>query len=404
MISATSAGRISKCFCFRARFRPGSGRGVSRTRAHFPFLIVNIPFLLLLVLGTASCDWFHHPRPRARAKHVDGHKLAARLRAVVAEAGGRQIWIKCPANHRQGESSQTSLEVLANPRGYAAVVSAVQQESHRDKLHVEASRSQAESGLPSVQLNITNQGQSVFQIHLREVPRLLRAAIVIDDMGQDLEAAHRLLSFGYPLTFSVLPHLRYTQQTAQAAHLDGREVMLHLPMEPEAAAHASPGEGAILVGMGAGDVRRAVEGDLASVPFVAGVNNHMGSRATADPALMAEVMRVLASRRVYFIDSRTTAASVALAAAQRQGVPAFYRSVFLDDVESVPYTLGQLRQFRHVVEQEGIALAIGHPHSSTISALAEFLPEFERAGIELVTPSEIVHLPETAQLHPHTVR
>ena len=243
-------------------------------------------------------------------------------------------------------------------------------------------------------------GQRIIQIHLREVPRLLRAAIVIDDMGRDLEAAHKLLALDYPLTFSVLPHLRYTQITAQEAHRSGHEVMLHLPMEPEPSAHASPGEGAILVGMNAAEVQRVVQNDLASVPYVAGVNNHMGSRATKDAALMADVMKILADHRLYFIDSRTTAASMALEAARRQSLPAFYRAVFLDNTETVPYTLGQLREFRHTVERDGVALAIGHPHATTIAALAKFLPELERADIELVAPSQIVRLPEIARLHP----
>ncbi len=91
---------------------------------------------------------------------------------------------------------------------------------------------------------------------------------------------------------------------------------------------------------------------------------------------------------------------MALEAARRQHLPAFYRAVFLDNTESVPYTLGQLREFRHQVEQEGVALAIGHPHATTIAALAKFLPELERADIELVAPSQIVRLPEIAHLHP----
>jgi len=112
------------------------------------------------------------------------------------------------------------------------------------------------------------------------------------------------------------------------------------------------------------------------------------------------VMKTLGDRRLYFIDSRTTAASVALEAARRQSVPAFYRAVFLDDTETVAYTAGQLHLFRHAVEQEGVALAIGHPHATTIAALAKFLPELERADIELVEPSEIVRLPEIARLNP----
>jgi polysaccharide deacetylase 2 family uncharacterized protein YibQ len=353
----------------------------------------RLPFLLLLVLAANACNWFH-PQPLSES---DRHELAVRITNVVKDAGGAQVWIKHPAQLHYGQSPDASLQVLATPTAYQAVLSAVRQESDKDKLELAAALS---GGRQMAILNLMQRGQRIIQIHLREVPRLLRAAIVIDDMGHDLEAAHKLLALNYPLTLSVLPHLRYTQITAQEAHRSGHEVMLHLPMEPEPGAHASPGEGAILVGMNAAEVQRVVQSDLASVPYAAGVNNHMGSRATQDAALMADVMNTLAARRLYFIDSRTTGASMALEEARRQRLPAFYRAVFLDDTETVPYTLGQLREFRHTVERDGVALAIGHPHATTIAALAKFLPEFERADIELVVPSEIVRLPELARLHP----
>ncbi len=343
-----------------------------------------------MVLATPACNWF---RPQSSTES-DRRALAVRFKNVVADAGGAQVWIKHPAK------GYRSLQVFATPAAYPAVLSRVQQESDKENLEVATSAVNSQGGLRAVTLNVTDRGQRVIQIHLREVSRLLRAAIVIDDLGNDLETAHQLLALNYPLTFSVLPHLRYTRITAQEAHRNGHEVMLHLPMEPERSAHASPGEGAILVGMNAAEVERVVQNDLDSVPYVAGVNNHMGSRATRDAALMADVIRVLADHRLYFIDSRTTAESTALDEARRQRLPAFYRTVFLDDTETVPYTLGQLRAFRQTVEQEGMALAIGHPHPTTIAALAKFLPELERADIEMVAPSQIVRLPEVARLHP----
>ena len=318
----------------------------------------------------------------------------------MGNAGGAQIWIKRPLKLHHGPGPTVSLQVLATAAAYPSVMSAVQEEAEKDHLDLRTSVSHAAGRLPAANLIISQRGQRIIQINLREVPRLLRAAIVIDDLGHDLEAARKLLALDYPLTFSVLPYLRYTQITAREAHHSGHEVMLHLPMEPERNAHMSPGEGAILVGMNPADVQRVMANDLAAVPYVAGVNNHMGSRATKDRALMAEVMNVLAQRHLYFIDSRTTAETLALEAAQREGLPAFYRAVFLDDTETVPYTLGQLQQLRRMVQQEGVALAIGHPHATTIAALTKFLPELEQADIELVAPSQIVRLPELARLHP----
>jgi hypothetical protein len=115
---------------------------------------------------------------------------------------------------------------------------------------------------------------------------------------------------------------------------------------------------------------------------------------------MSEVMKVLAQRHLYFIDSRTTATSVALKAAREAGLPAFYRSVFLDDTESVDYTLGELQRLRAVVRQQGVALAIGHPHPTTLTALERFLPELDRDDIELVPASRMVRLAEAASLSP----
>jgi hypothetical protein len=126
----------------------------------------------------------------------------------------------------------------------------------------------------------------------------------------------------------------------------------------------------------------------------------MGSRATTDARLMAAVIRVLADRRLFFVDSRTTPASVALDVARREGLPTFFRSVFLDDTETVPYTLGQLREFRRLIEEHGVAIAIGHPHASTLTALARFLPELERNDIQLLPASQLVSLPEVARLSP----
>ena len=356
----------------------------------------RLSFLLYLILAATACNWFHPQRQ----SESDRHELAARFQ----KRGGGRWWrpdldqTSHPLRH--GQSSGVSLQVLATPAAYPAVLSRVQQESDKDHLDLRTSATIA-GGLHAANPRCYASAGSAFCKSIcGKCPRLLRAAIVIDDMGNDLEAAHKLLALDYPLTFSVLPYLRYTQTTAEEAHRSGHEVMLHLPMEPEPGAHASPGEGAILVGMNAAEVHRVVQNDLASVPYVAGVNNHMGSRATKDAALMADVMKTLADHRLYFIDSRTTAASMALDAARRQGLPAFYRAVFLDDTETVPYTLGQLREFRHAVEQEGVALAIGHPHATTIAALAKFLPELERADIELVAPSQIVRLPELARLHP----
>jgi polysaccharide deacetylase 2 family uncharacterized protein YibQ len=147
-------------------------------------------------------------------------------------------------------------------------------------------------------------------------------------------------------------------------------------------------------------VAHILAADLNSVPYAIGVNNHMGSAATTDARLMSTVMAALAERHLFFVDSRTTSASVALDVARRQGLPTFYRSVFLDDVETVAYSLGQLRQFCAELEKSGAGLAIGHPYPTTLEALTEFLPQLEKKDIQLVPVSQLLRLPEVARLSP----
>jgi len=330
---------------------------------------------------------------------VDRRELARKIEAAIERAGRSQVrFTFCRAVSAQ--EPETALELEAGAEVYAAVLAALEREARANGLTCIRGESRTREGWRIADLRLLSGRKRVWRCKLQEVRRLLHAAIIIDDLGGNLGAARQLLALPYPLTFSVLPHLCATAQTATEARRAGREVMLHLPMQPQASSHASAGQGVLCVGMTGLEVERTLESDLASVPQAVGVNNHMGSRATADPRLMAEVMRVLAARHLFFIDSRTTPASVALEAARRQGIPAFYRSVFLDDTETVPYTLEQLRRFRRVLEQQGAALAIGHPYPSTIAALAKFLPEFEKDGVDLTAASQLLRLPEVARLKP----
>lgn len=281
-----------------------------------------------------------------------------------------------------------------------SVLSAIRREATNQGLHVKSKSAPSQAAHRAVDLAVLRGREEVCRWRFREVARLSRAAIVIDDLGGDLDAAHRITEWPYPVTVSILPHLRHSVEVAERTHQAGREVMLHLPMEPEASSSIGPGEWAIKIGMSRDDIVLALRDDLASVPHALGVNNHMGSRATTDAELMSSVMKILAECHLYFIDSRTSAASVALEMARKYRVPAFYRSVFLDDTESVSYTLAQLRQFRRVVKEQGVGLAIGHPYPTTITVLARSLPELEKDDIELVPVSGLVRLPEAAQLSP----
>ena len=224
--------------------------------------------------------------------------------------------------------------------------------------------------------------------------RGVRLAIIIDDLGYDQAAADRVLALRIPLTLAVLPNHPLSAQIAEEARRRGDQVILHFPMEPEA---NSPGNDTgveaveLHVGMRPEQVDRTLESMLATVPGAIGANNHEGSRATADPALMAAVMEALHRRGLFFIDSRTTAQTVAYETAEREGVPAASRKVFLDDVISRSAVLQQLDLAARDARTLGSAIAIGHPHPETIAAIEEDVPKLEAQNIRFVFVSQLVH-------------
>jgi hypothetical protein len=165
--------------------------------------------------------------------------------------------------------------------------------------------------------------------------------------------------------------------------------MLHLPMESEADG-AKPEDIELRVGMNASQVGETLAGMLETVPYAVGVNNHQGSRATADPALMQALMPALRERGLFFIDSRTDAKTVAYDTAERNGVRAASRKVFLDDVASREAILKQLELAARDARRDGFTIAIGHPRPATIAALSDGVPHLEANGIHLVFASQLV--------------
>ena len=217
-----------------------------------------------------------------------------------------------------------------------------------------------------------------------------RLAIILDDIASDRGAVDSIFALHYPLTLSVLPNHPQSAEIAREAHRRGYQIMLHLPMESVVNEVAEPQE--LHPGMTSTQIASELNGMLGGVPFVAGVNNHQGSLATADPQLMAELMPMLRSRHLFFIDSRTTAATVAYDSARAAGVPTAFRNVpFLDDVRDVAAIRRQLDLAAKDAREKGEAIAIGHPHSETLHALSEFLPRAESQGIHLVHASDLVH-------------
>ena len=216
-----------------------------------------------------------------------------------------------------------------------------------------------------------------------------RLAILLDDFGNDREAAEAVFALHYPLTISVLPYQAHSTEIAEEAQGRGLEVMLHLPMR--AIANDRPEAHQLEAGMSGEEVAHELGGMLESVPTAKGVNNHEGSLATTDAKLMGELMRLLKQRDLFFVDSRTTAATVAFEEAEHAGVRSGFRNVpFLDDVQDVAAVRKQLELAMRGAKEKGAAIAIGHPHPETLQALKEMLSRAEAEGVHLVVVSELV--------------
>ncbi|HEX4299230.1 MAG TPA: divergent polysaccharide deacetylase family protein [Gammaproteobacteria bacterium] len=236
-------------------------------------------------------------------------------------------------------------------------------------------------------------GPAAAGIAADEPPRRVLIAIVIDDLGNSLEEGRRVIALPGPVACSILPHTIDGPQIADLAHAADKEVLLHLPMQ--AVADMPLGSGGITLEMTESEIRATVADDLASVPHLAGMNNHEGSLITQHPGDMAWVLQTLHSAGPYFyIDSYTSADSVAYQIAREQQVPAARRNVFLDDVNTEAAVQQQWQRLISIARHKGFALAIGHPRSATLKVLEEELPKLADENLILVAPSEIVKIQE----------
>lgn len=232
----------------------------------------------------------------------------------------------------------------------------------------------------------------------RETPRVTpratprpaggRIALVIDDLGRRPSDLETIAALGVPVAHAVLPYEPHSAAMAAAAAAAGAEVLLHLPME--ALDGEDPGPGALRLGMDDAALAAATRAALAAVPEAVGINNHMGSALSADRRAMAVVLGVARERGLFFLDSRTTAATVGFRLARELGVPAAERQVFLDDSLSAADIEAELERLRALALEEGSAIAIGHPHPVTFAQLAAEVPRAQAAGVRFVRLSELL--------------
>lgn len=216
-------------------------------------------------------------------------------------------------------------------------------------------------------------------------------AIVIDDVGLNMQRVKDLNSLPALLTLSFLPYAPGLQEKVNLSRAAGNEVMLHLPMEPSNE-RVNPGPDALLTSLDDAELLRRIRSNLDRFTGYVGVNNHMGSRFTADERKMSLVMDEMAGRGLLFLDSKTTPRSVGYRLAVERGMPSAKRDYFIDHVIDEKTILAQLAKVEEGALRHGVAIAIGHPHPETISALRKWLPDAKRKGFLFVPVSAVTAL------------
>jgi len=363
-----------------------------------------IPFFILagVLLFASGCKKKSAPVSASAIRNITREFVFA---ARNASGGRAEVGMRPEYASRQAGKPQT----LADDHIYVTVPltsAGVPDRAAHDAIEAEMARVAAfhhlqrlaRTGEPGVErFDYLMDGRRTQSIHLitplaklKEVAassHTVRLAIVIDDLGNDRSQAESLFRLAYPLTISVLPHEANSGEIAEEAHRRGYQVMLHLPM----ASNKGDAEEAVELhpGMAPGDVDKTFASMLDTVPYVEGVNNHEGSLGTADQKLMDELMPLLHQRHLFFIDSRTTAATVAESAAHAAGVATTRRNVFLDDERTDAAIRKQFALAVRDAREKGFALAIGHPHPETLEVLGEMLPEAEQQGVRLVFASDL---------------
>lgn len=220
------------------------------------------------------------------------------------------------------------------------------------------------------------------------LPSLGRIAVVIDDLGRSLQDLERIERLAAPVTYAVLPYESKTAEVAAAVRARGGELVCHLPMEPENG--KNPGPGALHADMSEAELAEATRRAVAAVPGAVGVNNHMGSRMSADADAMRAILEVLVGQKLFFLDSRTSADSVAFRTARTLGLAAAERQVFLDTDANPDAIREQFERLLRLARERGQAIAIGHPYRETLDVLEAEIQKARREGFEFVPVSQLL--------------
>ncbi|WP_248805683.1 divergent polysaccharide deacetylase family protein [Pseudomonas sp. MWU13-2100] len=218
------------------------------------------------------------------------------------------------------------------------------------------------------------------------VPVKAYLTLIIDDLGQNLPRDRRVLALPGPVTPSIMPDTPHAAEFAREAHAAGKIVMLHMPMDPATGPFAWHPE------LPLDELKTRLAAAFKAVPFTSGINNHEGSRMTAEPLAMAWLMGELQRRNKFFVDSRTSAKTVAAAEAQKIGLASVSRDVFLDNERTEPAITAQLEEAIRLARKHGSAVVIGHPYPQTLAVLERELPKLKEQGIDWIDIKSMIAL------------
>jgi hypothetical protein len=221
---------------------------------------------------------------------------------------------------------------------------------------------------------------------------LRQVAIIIDDIGYDLKPVKELLKIDADLTFAILPLCPHTREAAEMFHQAHRETLLHLPMEPVSYPREKPGNGALFTDMSDEELVFQLEKDIADVPYISGVNNHMGSKFMMDEKKLTLVFDKLKKKKLFFVDSRTSTDTKAFVAAEKVGLPLVARNIFLDNSRDYNEIYNNLINIAKKDDDVLPLILIGHPYPETIRAIIDAMKELREKRVSIVPVSQIIKI------------
>ena len=351
--------------------------------------------LFLLALIAAGVWWYWTRwRPAHNYRAFSG-RLDALVRAELTELGltDRQVLSQWHKERSQWGIAwiETDRRVAADPKAFHHVLNGLASVAKRQSCDIARREESATQALLEI-----NKGPFLMQ-RLVLVPaagglpappaqNVLQAALVIDDVAYDPSPMDRFAALHVPLTFAILPRDKNSRALADKARAMHFAVILHLPMEPLDLIHNDPGGAALYLKMTPRQLRRQFEKDVASVPYIEGINNHMGSAFTENAAKMRLLMKWVKEKNLFFLDSRTSTRSIVPQIAQEAGVPCLANETFLDNQDDATAIERQLDQVLQLALRHKRTIAIGHyRRKHLVEALAEAVPKFRAHGVALVT-------------------